>query len=76
MAIKIRCKFFVSSITDYGHAAKTVKFQAAYDNGIPENERFYNSTPSGSLEILTNNAEALEQFVIGIYHYLDLTLCE
>lgn len=52
---------------------RTLVFSAAYDDGTPENQRFSKATPSGSIEMLVDNPEALKQFEIGKSYYLDFT---
>jgi hypothetical protein len=70
----VRAKFTVSSITEYAGSykgAKVVKLSCIYDKDIPEDQRFFDATPSGSVEMLINNPAALEQFTLGKQFYAD-----
>lgn len=69
----IRAKFRLSSITHHDWGAVTVKLQPQYDETIPEDQRFYDATPSGSLEMMVNNPAALSQLELGEFFYIDLT---
>lgn len=71
MSFRVRAKFrCVSVITNcYSDASRIYKFQAMYDPDIPEDQRFAQATPSGSLEITVDNPSA--QFTCGAYYYLD-----
>lgn len=72
----IRAKFMVVAITEHswgGGGQKTVKLEARYDPAIPEDQRFYEATPTGSLEMLVNNPAALEMLQLGHSFYIDLT---
>lgn len=55
---------------------KVLVFSAVYDNGTPENQRFTKATPSGTLEMIVDNPDALKQFELGKSYYLDFTLAE
>jgi hypothetical protein len=54
---------------------RTLKFGPVYGNGDPnhENTRFWNATPSGSIELGTVNKAAWEQFEIGKEYYIDFS---
>jgi hypothetical protein len=41
-------------------------------SGSPENESFFNSTPSGKIEFTTINAKALEEFEPGVEYYVTI----
>lgn len=69
---KIRAKFQCQSETRHAHTeARTFKFQAMYDDSLPEDQRFAKYTPTGSLEIYVDNPAA--QFQVGTQYYLDFT---
>lgn len=78
----IRCKFQVMEITENHYnnmanpPAKRVKLEARYEDKIPEDQRFYSSTPSGSLDFVTNNPLALAELTLGRSFYIDLTPAE
>lgn len=67
----IRGKFRCASVTMncYGEGSRIYKFQAMYDPTIPEDQRYAQATPSGTLEMVVDNPSA--QFVLGDYYYLD-----
>ena len=57
---------------------RTLKFSPVYGNGNPqhENTKFWNASPSGSLELGTINPEAWKQFELGKEYYLDFSAPE
>lgn len=62
------------------HVDETVEacdlnFMAVY-NGSPENKKFWEATPAGSLTLSTVNRAAWEQFEEGKEYYLDITPAE
>lgn len=82
--MSVRAKFKVASKTssDWGKLAdgsikvvETVKLQVVYD-GSPENKKFFEASPSGSIDLGILNPEASKQFEIGKEYYVDFTLAE
>lgn len=70
----VRCKFGLWKISEFAHGAtKELHFQATYDPAIPEDQRFAQATPSGSLVITVDNPGALAQFQNGKSYYLDIS---
>jgi len=72
----VRAKFTVSQIiqSNWGDKdGRTVKLQPQYDTSIPEDQRFCQATPSGSMEMYITNPEALKQFQLGETFYVDFT---
>lgn len=69
----IRAKFMVSDLTSHHWGGVTVKLKPHYDETVPEDQRFYDATPTGSLEMLVNNPRALEELKLGEFFYIDLT---
>lgn len=69
-----RCKFRCDSKThtQYGHTIKLVPVT----QGSPENEKFFQYTPFGSMEFGTINGEAAAQFEPGKEYYIDIKLAE
>ncbi|HEX5404792.1 MAG TPA: hypothetical protein VFX16_21095 [Pseudonocardiaceae bacterium] len=69
----IRAKFRCTEETRYSYnpQARTLKFQAVSDDGVPEHQRFAKATPSGSLQINVDNPAV--QFEVGAHYYLDFT---
>lgn len=74
----VRAKFILQEVTSvsYNPTAKKLKFAAQYDPSIPEDQRFAEATPSGSMEFYCTNPVALEQLEIGKQYYLDLSPAE
>lgn len=54
---------------------QTVKLSPVYGNGDPEHEntKFWEASPSGSIELGTVNAVAAAEFDIGAEFYIDFT---
>lgn len=75
--VTVRAKFKCISHTQHSysqnqeHPQVTYKFQAVYDDGTPENQRYSKATPSGSLEILVDNPDV--NFRLGRDYYLDFS---
>lgn len=57
---------------------RTLNFTPVTGNGDPEQEntKFWDATPSGSLQLGCVNPEAWEHFEIGKSYYLDFTPAE
>lgn len=75
----VRAKFRVSNIRTYSddpNGLKTIVLHAVYDDGIPENQRFAQATPSGAIEITINNPPASDVFKHGQEFYIDFTPIE
>jgi hypothetical protein len=64
----VRAKFMVSSIKD-----GKIEFSTVYDPSIPEDRRFQQATPWGSIVMQIDNPKALEQFGVGKAYYADFT---
>ncbi|MFW6027562.1 MAG: hypothetical protein ACOC91_02020 [bacterium] len=70
----VRAKLCLTEIVEHaGTGAKTLKFQAQYDDSIPEDRRFSQATPSGHVELYVDNPSALERFRLGESYYVDFT---
>ena len=56
----------------------TIKGNPVYGNGDPEHEntKFWQASPSGSLELGTVNEAAAAAFQLGKEYYVDFTLAE
>ena len=89
--MQVRAKFTLSSVktTQWqwgGNATgdpekthpgqRSLVFNAVCDYGTPENQRFAKATPSGTLEMVVDNEEAVKQFEVGKSYYLDFTPAE
>lgn len=70
----VRAKFKVDSVTHHesGNSVKLVPVVG----GSEENERFFNYTPWGAIEIGTVNEEAAKQFSPGAEFYVNFTKVE
>lgn len=72
-----RAKFRCQSVETFGtdvDAQRTYRFQAIYDESVPEDRRYARYTPSGELRIgVTNSAVTFE---LGASYYLDFTPAE
>ena len=75
--VKIRCKFKVTGVEDNGstesHNSKKVTLTTHYDPTLPEDQRFTRWTPTGTINVVIDNAAALEQLTPGKDFYVDLT---
>lgn len=49
----------------------TVKFSVVTGDGAPENKEFFNSSPSGQIELYCINPEANKHFDLGKEYYVD-----
>lgn len=75
MTAVVRCKFAVNRVTDCrfeGYIQSTVRMGPVYsDDENSTNKKFWDSTPSGLLELtVTNNS--LDRLVPGDEYYVDL----
>jgi len=75
---QVRAKFKVQSVTMSAHWQQgkgiigTVKL-VPVTSGSEENKKFYETTPSGSIDVGTVNQQALDFFKIGHEFYVDFT---
>jgi len=70
----VRAKFLVESITTYalGYGA-TIKMRPVYsDDPAHENKKFWDATPSGSIEMFIKSTAA-QDFIVGQEYYVDFT---
>lgn len=75
----VRAKFQVTEVTQYGNQyghGKRIKLTPVYDDTIPENKRFAQATPSGSLEMHVNNPSAEQEMQVDRTFYVDFTPVE
>jgi hypothetical protein len=67
----MRAKFKVQSITKFdGTNGTSVKMSAVYGSE-GENHDFWNTTPSGQIEMFITNLEAVKQLELGKNYYID-----
>jgi hypothetical protein len=76
----VRAKFFVMSntpngMTDDNYRGNAINLNAVY-SGSPENEAFFKMTPGGTIQLVTVNPNAAEQFEVGKEYYVDFTKTE
>lgn len=75
----LRTKFQVEHITDFGsydkvNPNKKVKLNAIYShNKNTEDNQFSSATPSGMLEMMISNPNAVDFFQPGKKYYLDIS---
>ena len=73
-----RAKFYVNQIIrTSGWNGATIKLQPVYSNDPQhENKKFWEATPSGSIELNINNPDAVEEFELGKEYFVDFTPAE
>lgn len=71
MSQKLRAKFKVDSLTDFGYGSKQVKMSDVYSNtrGTEDNQ-FADVTPSGSLEMMISAKNAKDFLNPGVEYIL------
>lgn len=69
----VRAKFTVTQVTTYHGGNATITMEPRYDSSIPEDQRFYEATPTGKFEMYVSNPAAIEQFKPGKVFYADFT---
>jgi len=76
--MSVRAKFKLTEIRRHSWhpSAQTLRFDAQYDESIPEDQRFFDATPSGHFEMLCNNPHATAPFELGKQYYFDITPAE
>lgn len=71
---EVRAKFLCRNKTE-DHNGAVITMEPVYD-GSEENERFFEYTPAGYIELQTVNPEAATRFEAGKEYYVDFTLAE
>jgi hypothetical protein len=76
--LNIRTKFEVVHNAEVGaySTMRAIALEPRYDTSIEEDARFSKATPSGSLQMLVDNPDALEMLSIGATFYVTLTPIE
>jgi len=71
-----RAKFKVSSktIQEAGDSKTYSVILYPVTSGSPENEAFFASTPSGTIQLSLTKEEVYQQFEYGKEYYIDFTL--
>lgn len=71
---KMRLAAIVETWVGPGNAHRRLRFECQYDpEKSPEDIGFTKATPTGHAEFVVDNPEALEQFVVGEYYYVDFS---
>ena len=71
---KIRCKFTCLSVVKTPHGTEEVEFMPVTPTADrPENEKFWQATPTGSARLGIDNPAAQDQFQVGHSYYFDIT---
>jgi hypothetical protein len=65
---KFRCD--TATKTEY---AEHIKLSAVCDDSTPQNKRFHESTPTGSLDFYVTNKALWGHCIPGKFYYLDMT---
>lgn len=71
--IMVRAKFRCEQIADNSEGNGSRVLLRPVTCGSEENERFFNLTPYGLIEIGTVNLDSVKEFEIGSDYYVDFT---
>lgn len=69
----VRCKFICTSKETLPSGSVTLSF-IAVSSGSPENDSFFEATPSGTANFYTVNEQAAALFEAGSEYYVDFSL--
>jgi hypothetical protein len=74
----VRAKMKLTSISETSYGApepeRKLRFDCVYDSAKnPEDVGFTKATPTGSAEFRIDNPDALAQFKVGEYYYVDFS---
>jgi hypothetical protein len=74
----VRGKFKLQEVRQFswGGDGRELVFRAEYDPDLPEDQRYTEATPTGTIEMHVDNPAALQQFEIGKSYYVDFTAAE
>lgn len=63
------------TVTDFGQFGKSTKvhLSAEYDPSVPEDRKFAQATPQGSIEMVVDNPLALGTLQPGVQFYIGFT---
>ena len=70
--MQIRAKFKVDEVAQTTYGSK-LRASPVYSSGSEENKKFWEATPTGSLDVTCVKAEVLAGFKPGDEFYLDIT---
>jgi hypothetical protein len=71
--MSVRAKFSVGNHLKDDYGNHLVRLYAVWDDGIEENKRYAQATPSGMIELMITNPPAAEFFTAGKSVYVDFT---
>jgi hypothetical protein len=71
--MSVRAKFNVGNHLKDDYGNHIVRLYAVWDDGIEENKRYAQATPSGMIELTITNPPAAEFFAAGKSVYVDFT---
>lgn len=74
----VRAKFYVQSVATFGDGggARVVLLPVYSTDPEHENKKFWNATPSGTIDMSINNPDAVAEFVEGQEYYVDFSPAE
>lgn len=69
----VRCKLKLTEVhhVSWSKAGKRLVFEAQYDQSIPEDQRFFESSPNAKFDIFIDNPTAVAFFQLGECYYFD-----
>lgn len=77
MSKKLRAKFIVNQVTDFGYGSKQAKMSAVYSNDKnKEDNQFSSATPSGDLNMMITAEGAQDFLEPGMKYYLTFEKCQ
>jgi hypothetical protein len=70
---EVRGKFRVTEVTrnHWQKSAAQIKLEAVYDPSLPEDVRYAEATPTGTIVMYVNNPSAVEALELGKGFYVD-----
>jgi hypothetical protein len=71
--MNVRAKFMLMSVKHMHWGGSEYQFSPQYDPSIPEDQRFAQASPSGSLTITVDNPAVHAAWKVGEQYYLDFT---
>ena len=72
----VRAKFYVSKLDPYSPPStggEVVLFPVYSEDPNHENKKFWDATPSGTIQMIINNPAAFERFTMDKQFYVDFT---
>lgn len=73
----IRCKFVCISAQKTTYGTEEVEFMPVTPTAdVPENEKFWKATPTGTVRLGIDNPAAQDQFAVGQSYYFHITAAQ